>query len=230
MHAHPHSSQRQHLSQFSCRRCDQVFPDYENLFQHVNENHPLNQEGGRLETAPHTQHTDEPLPNRIGNVFDGDDVEEQNKTHDNSHPPSNESAIENGVVNRNIYPRSGEQYDVLTLFGNIRDQIRTFLRSRVQALRGIKWNVCVQVEMQRDDGQEYSVTTPYIRSKTYMTLSVDDMHEHDLNEAMQKMFASLEKFMREGSGWYVRSVETGNSYSGVQTRPRFCLPTFAEDT
>ena len=37
-------------------------------------------------------------------------------------------------------------------------------------------------------------------------LSANEVNEHDLNEAMQKMYASLETFMREGSGWYLKKV------------------------
>ncbi|XP_053380054.1 uncharacterized protein LOC123531918 [Mercenaria mercenaria] len=206
--AHPHSTQRQSRSQFSCRHCACVFPNYNDLFQHVTENHPLNQQGGRMETEPRTLNNDEPVPNNGEKVLDRDDgkVQQRTETSENMHPSADESAIENAVVNRNIYPRSGEQYDALTFFGNIRNQVRTFLQSRVQALRGIKWNLCVQVEMQRDDGEDATVTAPYFRSRTYITLSLDDFNDHDINEAMQKMFASLEKFLREGSGWYVKKV------------------------
>lgn len=60
--------------------------------------------------------------------------------------------------------------------------------------------------MQRDDGPESTVSTPFFRSLTYFTLSAEDLNDHDLNEALQKMYASLEKYMREGSGWYVKKV------------------------
>ncbi|XP_052779407.1 uncharacterized protein LOC128216784 [Mya arenaria] len=117
-----------------------------------------------------------------------------------------ESALRNGVINRYLQPRGNERYDVLTFFANNRDRVMAYLQSRARALGGIKWNLCVQVEMQRDDGSDIVVTAPYFRSRTYRTLSADDIDEHDLNEAMQKMFESLEKFIREGSGWYIKKV------------------------
>ena len=60
--------------------------------------------------------------------------------------------------------------------------------------------------MGRDDAHEVSTTSPYFRSRTYITISGEGLNEHDLNEALQKMFESLEKFMGEGSGWYVKKV------------------------
>lgn len=53
---------------------------------------------------------------------------------------------------------------------------------------------------------EQQTVTPFFRSRTYSVLSLDAMNEHDVNEAMQKMFAILEKYLREGSGWYVKRV------------------------
>lgn len=213
---------RQHTAQFSCRHCDCEFQDYSELFHHINENHPLNQQGGRRATTP-AGSIRESLPNqREKEIFDttkdtstlpasdttenADDNQSQNDNRENSREVADESALANGVHTRYVQPRQSERYDVLTFFGNVRDQVRTFLQSRVNALGGIKWNLCVQVEMQRDDGQDVATATPYFRSRTYFSLTVDDFNEHNLNEAMQKMYASLEKFMREGSGWYVKKV------------------------
>ncbi|MCG7869684.1 MAG: DNA polymerase, partial [Candidatus Thiodiazotropha taylori] len=117
-----------------------------------------------------------------------------------------ESALGNGVVNRYIHPRENERYDMLIFFSNTRHRVLDYLQSRARRLGGVKWNLCVQVEMQRDDVNEVAVTSPYFRSRTYVLLSADDVNEHDLNEAMQKMYASLEKFMRDGSGWYLKKV------------------------
>ena len=126
----------------------------------------------------------------------------------NCRTPENEeiSALGNRVVNRYLLPRGGERYDMLIFFSNVRDRLRNYLQSRARQLGGIKWNLCVQVEMGRDDAHEVSISSPYFRSRTYITLSGEGLNEHDLNEALQKMFESLEKFMREGSGWYVKKV------------------------
>ena len=120
--------------------------------------------------------------------------------------PQEESALGSRVVNRYILPRGSKRYDMLIFFSNVRDRLRNYLQSRARELGGIKWNLCVQVEMGRDDAHEVSTTSPYFRSRTYITLSGEGLNEHNLNEALQKMFESLEKFMREGSGWYLKKV------------------------
>jgi hypothetical protein len=174
-----------------------VFQNYQDLIQHVEHAHPLSQHGGRRVTNP-----------RQLNEINVDDVninQRQAKTH-SDHTHNDESALRNGVQNRYISPRQNERYDVLVFFGNIRDDIMTFLRSRVRQMGGIKWNLCLHVQMERDDGEGSTSTSPYFRSRTYMSLSLDDMNVHDINEAMQKVYASLEKYMREGSGWYVKEV------------------------
>ena len=55
--------------------------------------------------------------------------------------------------------------------------------------------------MQRDDGHETTVTSPFFRSNTYMLQPEERIDEHILNEAMQKMYQILEKFMKEGSNF-----------------------------
>ena len=88
----------------------------------------------------------------------------------NTDANADESAFQNNVQNRTIYPRQNERYDVLTFFANIRDDILTFLRSRTREMGGIKWNLCVKVEMQRGDGLDVITSSPYFRSRTYQTL------------------------------------------------------------
>jgi hypothetical protein len=64
-----------------------------------------------------------------------------------------------------MYPTGSERYDLIFFFGNILDEITTFLQNRgVHALGGIKWNLCVQIEMQRDDGEEATVTAPFLEA------------------------------------------------------------------
>lgn len=82
----------------------------------------------------------------------------------------------------------------------------SFLRSRTRELGSIKWNLCVQVEMQRDDGGESTTSSPFFRSRTYISLSAEAMNEHNLNEAFQKIFVNLENKLREFSGWFVKKV------------------------
>ena len=60
--------------------------------------------------------------------------------------------------------------------------------------------------MQRDTDDGVTVTSPHFRSRTYTGLSSETFSDHDLNEAFQKMHASMEQFLREGSGWYISRV------------------------
>ncbi|WAQ95796.1 hypothetical protein MAR_028486 [Mya arenaria] len=155
-------------TQFSCRHCYCIFPGYTELFAHIAENHPLNQQGGRkavkertslqgrtASVAPSSNDvSDKPDDtvveddedtrdknrvvednvdirdnNRIveGSVDIRDDIEtaedddrnDQRLSQNNETNANDESALRRGVVNRNIYPTDGEQYDVLAFFGNI---------------------------------------------------------------------------------------------------------------
>lgn len=57
----------------------------------------------------------------------------------------------------------------------------------------VKWKWCVTLTMVNK-----KKTTAYFRSKTYIYLENDD-NDHNLNEAYQKMNASLEEFIHKGS-------------------------------
>ncbi len=60
--------------------------------------------------------------------------------------------------------------------------------------------------MQKSDIDDIKVATPFFRSATYFSLTIEDFSEHNINEALQKVNAAMEKFMREGSSWYVKRV------------------------
>ena len=202
-------------TQFSCRHCDCDFDNYGRLINHIEQNHPLNQQGGRQATVPPRLNTGE---RRLANLSSENNAHNASAPTDKIgnnggeeqqpiEPPIEEdTALANGVVNRYIHPRRSERYDMMTFFSNIRDRVFNFIQSRARKLGGVKWNLCVQVEMQRDDVNEVATTSPYFRSRTYTTLQSNDVSEHDLNEALQKMYAGMEKFMREGSGWYLKKV------------------------
>jgi hypothetical protein len=89
------------------------------------------------------------------------------------------------------------------------------------------------VEMVRniDNGQQEK-TTAHFRSKTYVSSENDD-NDHNLNEAYQKMNASLEEFIHKGSNWVLNkiismeintvkySLVTGSSYMDLPPKLRF---------
>ena len=122
------------------------------------------------------------------------DIRDENET-------SNDSAIDRAIENHYIYPKASEKYDVFVFLANVKDQLRHLL-SRSTASSGIKWNLCIQVLMQRDD-QEEKTSSPYFRSLTYRLLNEDTFDESDLNEAMQKIHGTVSN---EGSGSFVKQV------------------------
>ena len=208
-------------SVFICRHCPSEFLNYEQLFAHVVEHHPLQQGGQRPSpTADDDFKQNEVRPNENASSNSTDVSALENIREDNysnsyeggireqlpAEGVQEDEAIDRGVVNGTIYPKENERYDLLVFFANVRSQIRRNIERRAREMGGIKWNLCVQVEMQRDDGGNVTISSPYFRSLTYKTLSYDDFDEHDLNESLQKIFASLQEYMREGSGWYVNKV------------------------
>lgn len=218
-----HRRKVQSRSTFSCRHCESEFTNYEELFEHVTQNHPLNQQGGRQATTPRTLRDNEIVPTDSRNdngtlpmdtvngidVDDNKSVRTDNTTDDNTeqHQHTDESIFNGAMLNRYLQPRGSERYDMLTFLGNVRDQVRLFLEDRTRQLKGIKWNLCIQVEMERSvDELEAVTSTPYFRSLTYLLFTTEDDIEYYVNEAMQKIFASLEKYIRDGSGWWVKRV------------------------
>lgn len=189
--------------------------------RHVTENHSSHQSGGRapirMRTLSDTDQLQQPMAEQQ-HEHKGDRQLERKRERKTEHTQGRVSseerdlrqyndvrALNNGVENRYVEPNGAEKY-VLTFFGNVREQVRSFLQNRTRDLGGIKWNLCLHVELQRDDGNDVVTTSPYFRSKTYITLSTNDLSESDLNESMQKMWGSLESFIREGSGFYVSKV------------------------
>ena len=199
-------------STFTCRHCHNEFESYQQLVNHIEQHHPLNQEGGRQETTSKSLYDDKTTSAVVNKAHSQSAMQPQAGSPTQSpenhiiHPNDSESALRSAVENRHIYPRQNERYDMLTFLANIREEIVNYIRSRVSQLGGIKWNLCVQVEMQRDDGNETTTSSPYFRSRTYRFLLSEELLEHDLNEAFQKMFAALEKYQKEGSNWFVKSI------------------------
>lgn len=106
----------------------------------------------------------------------------------------------------NIFPAGSEQYDLLNFFTTTKSDVENELQIRREKIRDLKWYLNVRVEMVRDvnDGVKEKAT-PHFRSKTYISLENDD-NDHNLNEAFQKMNASLEEFIHKGSNWVVNKI------------------------
>ena len=91
--------------EWKCRHCFDIFDDYSSLFLHVNENHPINQTGGRIlphsVTAAATGRQNElEANNKQSNKTEG-----QNQSAKDENDISEESALQHGVKNKFIYPK-----------------------------------------------------------------------------------------------------------------------------
>ena len=70
----------------------------------------------------------------------------------------------------------------------------------------MKWYLSINVELVKDLLDKQETTKPHFRSRVYRTLNVDTMDMQDLNEAFQKMFINYEKYIRESSGWIMKTI------------------------
>ncbi|KAL4231499.1 hypothetical protein ACF0H5_009077 [Mactra antiquata] len=143
---HNRATSKKRRTQFACRHCDDEFQEYSDLFQHVVANHPLNQQGSGGSRAPlpnERQKNDAQMRDSGQNKSKQIDSIQQRSAENlsTSHQHTDESALNNGVLNRSVLPNSSERYDVLTFFGNIREQVRSFLEARVSSMGGIKFNL-----------------------------------------------------------------------------------------
>lgn len=189
---HPTSN---YNTKFVCKHCGLPFETYELLFQHVVDNHPLNgQQGGEAK-------------------IDRKNDDEQGNGQNSTKIKVNKFAryVRKGAINDNvnqtiIFPEREEKYDILGFFAETKIEVQHELKARREKIRDIKWYLNVRVEMERniDDGRKEKVT-PHFRSKAYTSLENDD-NEHNLNDAFQKMNASLEEFIHKGSNWVVKKI------------------------
>ncbi|CAC5368819.1 unnamed protein product [Mytilus coruscus] len=206
-------------TKFTCKHCGVPFDTYELLFKHAIDNHPLNgQQGGEA---------------RNENDFA---IHNQAPTVDTSN--KNNRYVRKGALGDNVYqttiiPEKGEKYDILGFFTETKNEVDNELVMRRDKIRDIKWYLNVRVEMERNiDGGRKEKVAPYFRSKTYTALANDE-NDHNLNEAFQKMNASLEEFIHKGSDWVVKKIISlevntvkyspiaGSSYMELPTNLRF---------
>ena len=105
-----------------------------------------------------------------------------------------------------IIPEADEKYDLLNFFAKSKSDVENELKTGRERVRDLKWYLSARVEMVRniDNGQQEK-TTAHFRSKIYVSLENDD-NDHNLNEAYQKINASLEEFMHKGSNWVLNKI------------------------
>lgn len=76
-------------------------------------------------------------------------------------------------------------------------------RTSTPRRKGIKSYLMTRVEFLREKEGVLETAKPNFRSITYAHLSAEDFN---LNDAFQKMFASKEEFIMEGSDWILSKV------------------------
>ncbi|XP_033762615.1 uncharacterized protein LOC117344073 [Pecten maximus] len=128
-------------------------------------------------------------------------------------PPEEPMEIEqeaiNGLVREFLYvPKPGEQYDLLKAFQQSRNMIKYMLTSEIgRRGRAIKWYLSVQVKLEKHSPEGIvDRAEPHFRSTNYTYMTSNDVNDHELNEAYQKMYASFEEFIRHGSNWRLKKV------------------------
>ena len=101
--------------------------------------------------------------------------------------------------------------DPLSFLEGVRPQIRQKLTEEILALKGIKFQLALRVQLRKDrsdGGEEY--TDPIIRHKQETILQAAGTAE--INEVLDKVFPhileTLEKWTQRGSGWVVDHVST----------------------
>ena len=101
--------------------------------------------------------------------------------------------------------------DPLTFLEGVRPQIRQKLTEEILALKGVKFQLALNIHLRKDrsdGGEEY--TNPIIRHKQETILQAAGTAE--INEVLDKAFPhileTLEKWTQRGSGWVVDHVST----------------------
>ena len=101
--------------------------------------------------------------------------------------------------------------DPLTFLEGVRPQIRQKLTEEILAIKGVKFQLALKVQLRKDrpdGGEEY--TDPVIRHKQETLLQATGTVE--INEVLDKTFPhileTLEKWTQRGSGWVVDHIST----------------------
>ena len=188
---------------FRCPHCDLAFADYDSLFGHVIDKHPLPQQGGRVPEPPVRELN--VMDNTVPRATTSHETENQQAR--TQHETENQSALDNTVQNRLIFPSNNEQYDLLVFLANTREEIKDYILSRLTSDSGIRWNIAVNIQMERDSAENETVTSyPYFRCRTVTTLNSETFDEQAMDLALQQIHSNMEKYIREGSQWYIRKI------------------------
>ena len=98
--------------------------------------------------------------------------------------------------------------DPSTFLEGVRPQIRQKLTEEILALKGVKFQLALKVQLRKersDGGEEY--TDPVFRHKQKALLQTAEINEV-LDKAFPHILETLEKWTHRGSGWVVDHVST----------------------
>ncbi|CAC5415715.1 unnamed protein product [Mytilus coruscus] len=203
--------------EYSCDICGQQFRQKYNKNQHMKSHFAtfLCGKCGKSFSRDNTRkaHEKKYMKHSASNYNTKKNDDEQGNDQNSTKIKVNKFAryVRKGAINDNvnqtiIFPEREEKYDIFGVFAETKIEVQHELKVRREKIRDIKWYLNVRVEMERniDDGRKEKVT-PHFRSKAYTSLENDD-NEHNLNDAFQKMNASLEEFIHKGSNWVVKKI------------------------
>ena len=118
-----------------------------------------------------------------------------------------QKSLNGSVIDQTFLPYQESRQDLLVFLANVKGNVKTVIQKRLTQ-EAIKWYVVAQVELYREDGNgEIKTAVPYFRSLTYTSLTKETFSDTDLNEAFQKVYANFEKYIRESSGWILKTVK-----------------------
>jgi hypothetical protein len=190
---------------YPCNNCGHCFTRRHNL-----ETHDKVCRGGsaKRKEEENRENTPPPKKQRTGDQIGGGEVGqgvEGNLEEKTDEKVEEESAIEENLKVYKMTPNKNEKYDLsLTLQRKKRAAVKN-LKKELAKKRGIKWFLCVQVRMVKNnpDGEEYA--SPHFRSYTQIALTPDQF-ETQYGEAVEKIKTSFLEYQREGSGWQLDQV------------------------
>ena len=124
-------------------------------------------------------------------------------------PPRRRRALNGNVEVIEIQPETADdRYDLIAFLRDNREKIKSLITQKRQEYN-LKFYLAVQVRMVKYavDGT-FEEQSPYFRSnvKSVITSTTDDELDHDLNESYQKIFAAMEEFLKNGSGYQMEEV------------------------
>lgn len=119
---------------------------------------------------------------------------------------------------------------MITFFANVKEEASNYIIKKSEKSGQLKWYMIIHVTMIRQSvNQKNQIAHPYFRSETTYILTIHDKDlEHNINSSFQKMFKSLDEFIRKGSSWSLKKIEKLEihtaSYHAIEGKSYIPLP------